>query len=520
MFHNNSNEAVPATGIPYNDIKWYDVSGQPFGTASGFNAIVFGDANNIVDTKGAMAIAGNFVSPRGLTLGFGNNSKMQGTGYSPGLVRFLVGNSVTMQGPLVVAGHVVAGRNFQAANGSTYMIGKDGTNNQVETLTRLYQADNGSRYWRVSDHGDHYVISSYDVPRYIPARRINADVTTFFNAAKESITNFQRCIVNLQPNGTVTEHYHEWILRGNDPKQNVFRIDARPNGLLNKDIRFEIPEGSLGIVILQTGPHAHLQSGLWGSKAMADHTLYVFEDAEHIHMEIPAAIWGSILAPQAMFHAHQTGGTVSGNAALGAFAVSAASGFEFHLFPFVGGVVCAAAVPQPAPQPAPQPVPMPARRSASRPVPPQAPRVPEQQPVSCPECPPCPTCEKARICPPCPEAVTNIVLEPVPIPVPFPYEKETCGEACLVEPGVIFGCIWGCSCCKNHEWEVTLYKGCKEDKTKIGCSKLSCCGCFEFRVPYDDYYLLIICPVGRGTNASCKPVLTLKNVGVVSLMIG
>ena len=45
-----------------------------------------------------------------------------------------------MQGPLVVIGHVVAAGNFRAASGSTYMIGKDGSADQVQELKRLYQA--------------------------------------------------------------------------------------------------------------------------------------------------------------------------------------------------------------------------------------------------------------------------------------------------------------------------------------------------------------------------------------------
>ena len=52
------------------------------------------------------------------------------------------------------------------------------------------------------------------------------------------------------------------------------------------------------------------------------------------------------------------------------------------------------------------------------------------------------------------------------------------------------------------------------------CETVYCCGCFEFRVPYEDYYLLEVCPIGFNSNAiTCKPMLTLKNVGVMSLMI-
>ena len=138
MYNNYDNESVSYAGVPYDDINWYDVVGQPFGIASYFNAIIFGDANNIVDTKGAMAVGGNFVSSRGLSLAYGNDGKLTGTGYSPDFVRFLVGGNVAMQGPLVVIGHVVAGGNYRAASGSTYMIGKDGSPGQVQELTALY----------------------------------------------------------------------------------------------------------------------------------------------------------------------------------------------------------------------------------------------------------------------------------------------------------------------------------------------------------------------------------------------
>ena len=51
MLNDQRNGSFSYAGIPYEDINWYDIAGQPFGIASYFNAIVFGDANNIVDTK-------------------------------------------------------------------------------------------------------------------------------------------------------------------------------------------------------------------------------------------------------------------------------------------------------------------------------------------------------------------------------------------------------------------------------------------------------------------------------------
>ena len=55
-------------------------------------------------------------------------------------------------------------------------------------------------------------------------------------------------------------------------------------------------------------------------------------------MEVPAAIWG-VFSPQAMLHGHQTGGHIT-NVALNSFAVSATSGFEFHLPAFEGQIFC------------------------------------------------------------------------------------------------------------------------------------------------------------------------------------
>lgn len=555
-------------GVPYNDINWYDIDGQPFGTASYFNAMILGDANNIVDTKGAMAVGRNFVSRRGLSLGYGNDGNLGGTGYSPDRVRFLVGGNVTMQGPLVVIGHVVAKGNFKAARGSTYMIGKDGSYNQTEVLADLYRANGGSRYWSVSDRTSHYAISSFDVPRYIPASRIQADTDRFFRDAQESITRFMDCILDLQPNGTVTEHYQEWILRGNDPVQNVFVIDVRPNGILDKEIRFEIPQGSNAIVILRTGNTAHLRYGLWGAENLANNILYVFEDAGQISMEVPAAIWGSILAPRALFRAHPTGGTVSGNAVLGSLEVNPGSGFEFHLYPFAGGVVCQNRLPEPEPTPLPappeaeEPVPQPAPQPEVPPViespVPEAPvepvvpipemPTPPQAPTPCPECPPpapcpepepCPRCPTPPPCPspaPCPEAEPcpqcppcpvcpppepgKVRIQPIPIPIPIPCPEQEC-EECLIIPGLIFGCIWGCECGHSHEWEVKLYQNCN-DRKLLYCVKVCNCGCFEFKVPYDGYYILTVIPKnitkGRGRHKTvCRPSVSLKNVGVSNL---
>ncbi|MFV0342847.1 MAG: collagen-binding domain-containing protein, partial [Anaerocolumna sp.] len=420
MNNENYNSDMPMYGIPYDDVTWYDVDGNPFGSASNFNVIVFGDANNIVDVEGAMAIGGGFYSPRGLSVGFERSNGDTNVTYSPEAIRFMAQGNVSVSGPLVVIGHAVGGSNFRVAKGSTYLIGKDNTNDQMEELSYLYQANGGSQYWTPSDKGNHYLIPSYDVPRFIPASRIGADVGAFFRDGKNSITEFKNCIQDLEVNGTIVDNYHELILRGNDPVQNVFLVDLRPNGVLTKGLRAEVPQGSLVIIRLRTGNNAHLQYGLMGEKSKANRTLYVFEDATNIYMEVPADIWGSILAPQAMFHGHPTGGHVSGNAALRSFAVSPTSGFEFHLYPFVGGVVCGEEPEVPTPeQPVPQPIPIPILEPMPAPVPPPRPVPPQPTPPPRPV-PPQPTPPPRPVQPQPTPPPRPVPPQPTPPPRPVP----------------------------------------------------------------------------------------------------
>ncbi|TAH69423.1 MAG: hypothetical protein EWM47_07145 [Anaerolineaceae bacterium] len=101
------------------------------------------------------------------------------------------------------------------------------------------------------------------------------------------------------------------------------------------------------------------------------------------------------------------------------------------------------------------------------------------------------------------------------------YRKiEVKEKDCQIIAGKIMGCIWGCCCCHDHDYIVKLYKVCDEEKIQLYCEKVGTCGCFEFDVPYDDCYILEVCPDRySGKDINCKPMLTLKNVGVSSLMI-
>lgn len=342
MYYNiYQNDFEISAGIPYDEIKWYNIEGQPFGSAVHFNVITFENGVNIVDIQGAVAIGQNFISSRGFSVGFGKGSGLVGTGYSPDAVRFMVGNNVTIDGTLTAVGNVVVGNEFFAESGSTYLIGKNFSPDQEQSLERLYAADGGSQYWKPANKGNYYAISSYDVPRFIKASSINANLKAYFEDARNSIEEYKACIERLEDNGEVMDNDHEWLLVGEDEEQNVFTIDAtKDGGVISKGIRTMVPESSVSIIRIKSGNDAYIRYGLWGEKKNVNQTLYVFEDATDIFMDVPAAIWGSILAPQAIYHGHETGGVVSGNAALRGFEVDDKSGFEFHWYPFIGGVIC------------------------------------------------------------------------------------------------------------------------------------------------------------------------------------
>ena len=345
------------TGVPYQNLRWQEVEGQPFGIGAGYNGLILGDLENIIDTEGAIAAAGSITSNRGMSVAFGRQGQ-PAIPYDPFAVRFLAGGDVNIAGALTVVGNVVTGgSSFQAGLGSTYLIGKSDNPDQSAELAALYAA-NGSAYWAPSDNGSHYVISSYDVPRYIPAARLSADVPAFFAAARQSLTCRVENIAALAVNGTTSWQDSGVVLTGSDALQNVFDVNWPADGTLTGPLSIQTPEGSLNIVRIYSGDVLTITNGIWGSMEQANRTLYVLMDAKTVNMQVAAAIYGSLLAPETQWNANPSGGNINGNVALGGLSVPQGSGFELHWYPFVGGMSglgeCAVQPEVPTP-PAPEP---------------------------------------------------------------------------------------------------------------------------------------------------------------------
>jgi hypothetical protein len=112
----------------------------------------------------------------------------------------------------------------------------------------------------------------------------------------------------------------------------------------------------------------------------------------------------------------------------------------------------------------------------------------------------------------------------VPIPVPVKNEMNVsilpiC-EKCFVVAGVIIGCVVGCDCCRNHQWDIMLYQVACNERILIDCVTIGHLGYFRFEVEYEGDYILKICPAKRNCfSFSCKPKVTFKNIGVANLTL-
>lgn len=93
-------------------------------------------------------------------------------------------------------------------------------------------------------------------------------------------------------------------------------------------------------------------------------------------------------------------------------------------------------------------------------------------------------------------------------------------QECLVESGIISGCVWGCCCGNFHDWDVKLYERRNDTDILLRCVKICGSGDFEFKVAYEGFYILKVrmsnncCKVFR-----CKPTVIMNNVGVEYFMM-
>ncbi|MEG1676507.1 MAG: choice-of-anchor A family protein [Clostridia bacterium] len=532
------------TGVPYQNVKWQDIDGQPFGVGVGYNGMILGNLESIVDMEGPVAVQGNVTSNRGMSIGFGRMGK-QTLPYSATDVRFLSGGNVDIADSLTVTGNVLTARDaFKVGSKSTYIIGSDASANQRQTLAQLYAA-NGSPYWEPAQQGTNYLISSYDVPRRIPAARVGANVPAFFSDARKSFEGWMNFFASLKAEGETRRSDYGYRLTGTNPLQNLFDLEWPKEGSIVGNIALNVPKGSVNIVRIYSGEQMTVSTPLWGEDALAKNTIFVLMNARSVRLDFPTAIYGSVFAPDTQWNAFTTGGNINGNAVLSGLWVQQGSGFELHWFPFAGGIVTGAGTEEGEPSCPACPTCPPQKECPACPAcptcPPQkecpacpacptcppstiCPSCPPQKecPVcpACPACPPqkiCPACPTCPTCPPCPVCPPQKVCPACPTCPPCPVcpPQKVC-PACptcppcpapFITPGVIAGCITACGQC---QWRVKLYDTAARQTLSVWqhCGS----GCFSFEASAAGTYALEI------ENCN-RYLLTLSNVGVQSLCI-
>ena len=261
-----------------------------FGDLIDWAGIVFGDASNIIDVEGTLAVGGSFNSARGLSI---NNGAYGQNPASTDDVAFLVGGNVNISGYGNVCGQTVVGD----ANGNDYRL----TNVMASATT------NGQ----------------YTV----------ADSASYFAAAKSTASAAQSAVNALQVNGTCEAAYGTYTFVGDpDADTLVYNVD---DAVINSYLfDFTIADGQTIIVNLTASDKIELKNGAFrinGSMEPDDLRSY----NRNIIINVPNAtaiematceLYGILLAPNADLTGSNA--AVSGTSVLNG--LTGLNGFELH----------------------------------------------------------------------------------------------------------------------------------------------------------------------------------------------
>lgn len=123
-------------------------------------------------------------------------------------------------------------------------------------------------------------------------------------------------------------------LVGNDPELNIFHLDADQISLSSAAFNITVPDGSTTLVNVYGDTVAIHNVGM--TLSHGDPRMVLFNLADATSVELSGFAWqGSVLAPYA--DGNFNGGAIDGRSIFGGDVVTQ-NGFEFHNFPFHGGI--------------------------------------------------------------------------------------------------------------------------------------------------------------------------------------
>lgn len=266
-------------------------SANAFGGLLDWNGVVFGNAANIIDVEGSLAVGGNFDSTRGLSV---NNGAYGANPASTEDVAFLVGSKVKIDGYGSVYGQTVVG----VEEGNTYK------------LSNVTPSDSTNGQFTV------------------------ADSNNYFTDANKAAYAVQASIAKLTANGELTSEGNTYTFAGNqDANVLVYNVDdAALNSYL---FDFNIADGQTVIVNLTTTDNLDLRNGavrINGSMEPDYLRSYnrniIFNVVNATQMEMTSGeLYGILLAPDTNLtgsNANVTGTAIVNN-------LTGLNGFELHV---------------------------------------------------------------------------------------------------------------------------------------------------------------------------------------------
>ena len=266
-------------------------SDNVFGSLLNWNGVVFGDARDIIDLEGTLAVGGSFDSNRSLSV---NHGAYGGNPVSNDDVAFLVNGNVNISGYGSVCGQTVVGK----ADGNTYHLSNitaSGTTNGAYTV---------------------------------------ADASQYFTDAKSAAYAAKSAVEALPVNGVCEEAYGTYTFVGNqDADTLVYNVDDA--NISNYLLDFTIADGQTIIVNLTSSDKIVLKNGSVRINGSMDpdvkrgynrNIVINVNNATEIEMT-SCELYGILLAPDANLTGNNA--NVCGTSILNG--LTGLNGFELHV---------------------------------------------------------------------------------------------------------------------------------------------------------------------------------------------
>lgn len=282
---------------------------QPLGLGNEFNALIFGNLNaSGGDTDARLAVGGN--------------ATIVG-GYSVGTV--VKGDSLPI---------------FTGGTCDMFIVGGDLTDGSWGVNGNVVYSGTRTGPVRVMPNGNltrQVIPITFDDDGNVPS---NGSGMTFGELADEMevrsalLGSFGERGVISKTETTVSSGVVGLELVGNDPELNVFHLTAAEISLSSASFGISVPAGSITLVNVYGDPVAIHNVGMTLNGTNPRRVLFNLVDATSV--ETSGFAWlGSVLAPYAS--GDFTGGSIDGRSVFGGD-VTTRGGFEFHNFPFAGGI--------------------------------------------------------------------------------------------------------------------------------------------------------------------------------------